>query len=257
MKAFERKHIVLTNGDLIVHDGQQIVPILDNKRRRWLFRNIDSTNYQKSFIVPNYKNNEMWVCFPSTGATYADTALIWNWRDGSVGIRELPNSPHIAYGVVDPSETETWDSDSGTWDSDTTVWDERLYNPTERKLLLTENLQSDFYVGDDTNTLNGTAMTSYVERTGMDFGEDQRIKRIKKVYPRMTGTGTVNIYVGMQMQRGDAISWSGPFPFVIGTDRKIDCSVTGRYMAIKFETTTDVSWQLSSYDLDVVPMGTR
>jgi len=257
MKAFERKHIVLTPGDLIVHDGQQIMPILDQKRRRWLFNNIDPTYYTRCFIVPNYRENEMWVCFPSTGAVYADKALVWNWRTGVTGVRDLPTSPHIAYGLINPGGSDVWDNDTQVWDLDTSVWNVRNYNPTLQKLLISEHLQSDFYVADDTDQFNGTNMTSYIERTGLVFDDIERIKRVNAIYPNITGSGSINIYVGQQMRRNDAVSWEGPYSFTINSDRKIDCSVTGRYIGVKFETTGNSSWKLADYDMDISPMGYR
>ncbi len=255
VKAFERKHIVLTAGDLIVHDGQSIQPILDNKTRRELFSTIDSTNYQKSFIAPNYRKNEMWICVPSSGSTYADLAYIWNWRDGTVTKRELPDSPHIAYGVVNEQSSDTWATDAGTWDADASTWDERLYNPSELKMLMSENLQSDFYLADDTNQFNGTSFTSYLQRDGLHFGEPERFKQVTKVYPRFEGSGTVDIYVGSQIKSSDPVTLEGPYTFTIGTDRKIDCRVTGRFISLRIRDASTGHWRLHNVDFEVKLLG--
>jgi len=58
--------------------------------------------------VPEEK--EIWVCVPESGATYATIALVWNWTNGNIGIRELDEVPFGAAGVIASNDT-----DSGVW----------------------------------------------------------------------------------------------------------------------------------------------
>lgn len=259
VQAFDGKHIVLTQGDLIVHDGNAPMSIVDSRMRNWLFGSMDPNYYAQSFIAPNRKKNEMWICFPTSGSSVPNTALVWNWRDNTFAIRELPNASYIAFGVVDPAEDLTWESDTGTWNSDTTAWDTRSYNPSDPTLLMASPTNTALYQADQTNQFAGTNMTAYVERSGMTFGDMTAIKRVKAIYPRITATnGTeVSVYVGHQMEIGDAISYDGPYTFTVGTDKKIDCRVTGRLIARKYQTTGDVSWKLNGDDIDVEMAGKR
>ena len=98
-------------------------------------------------------------------------------------------------------------------------------------------------------------MTSFVERTGLFDESANRVKYCRAVYPKMSATGSVNIYVGSQMALDEGIVWSGPFAFNPATDYKIDCEVSFRWMGIKIESTTDVDWSLTAYDLDLEDMG--
>jgi hypothetical protein len=170
---------------------------------------------------------------------------------------------------VDPSENTTWDSDSGTWDSDTSVWDERYYNPTSQDLLIADPVGTKLYLADNTNQENGVNMTSYIERTGLGIAGQKKtgepaidlelIKHISGIYPKIDATnGTiVEVSVGIQQQIGDSVDWGTASNFTVGTDYKVDVRRSGRLIGVRFRTASDVSWRLTSYELDVDIAGAR
>lgn len=262
-KEFNGKHLVLAHGDLIVHDGINHESIIDGRWKKWLFNTIDHTNYARSFITPNIPKSEMWICFPSSGSAACNMALVWNYKDNSFGMRELPGAAHIGYGVIDPSENQTWDADSEVWDVDMQAWDYRNYNPTQNSLLIASPTNTKLYQADNTEQFDGVSMLSYVERQGLALaGMDRQgnitvdlesIKFVRAIWPHISATnGTqVDVYVGSQMRIGDPVSWSGPFTFTVGTDYKIDCRVTGRLIAVKFQANCDCAWTLDGFDVDV------
>lgn len=246
VKPFYGKHFCVTNGDVIVHDGNTIESVLNHKTRDWLFSAIDSTNYQRTFVSPNYQKNEMWICFPNSGSSYANLALIWNFKDNTTTVRELPNVKHIGYGLVDPAGAANWNSDSETWDLDDKQWGEVDYSPTVIKNLMAGSTL--FYLGDDTEQSNGTNLTCYAERTGLDFGDPNLVKYIKRVWPRLETTGDITFSVGQQMERSDAITWTD-YTFSSG-DAKIDVDVSGRFIAFKISSNTNVTWSCKDYDVE-------
>jgi hypothetical protein len=65
------------------------------------------------------------------------------------------------------------------------------------------------------------------------------------------------VNVGSQETADDDISWdiNGPHPFVIGTDRKVDCFAEGRILAVRFSATVAEDWQIHGYDFDLVKTG--
>ncbi len=248
VKAFKGQHVVLTTGDLVIHSGQDPQSIISDRMRTWLFNNISTTNYERCFIVPNYRDDEFWICFPQEGSSFPDMALVWNWKHNTFGVKELPGVAHIAYGVVDTSAADTtWSGDTDTWDSDTTAWGEKSYNPSTLKPLICDTTNTLFQLGDDTNQVNGTNMTVFLERIGHDFGDEENIKFVTELWPRISGTdgGIVTVRVGGQMDIGDAVSWSPVQTYTIGTTQKIDCRVKGRYISVRYDSTTDVDWRLS------------
>lgn len=95
-------HVVATQDDIIIHSGQveQAESILDGRMRRWLFSTIDPTNFRNCFMLAHARRNEVYFCFPEFGETYANRALVWNWRDQSIGIRDMISTPFGAVGPV-------------------------------------------------------------------------------------------------------------------------------------------------------------
>jgi hypothetical protein len=53
----------------------------------------------------------------------------------------------------------------------------------------------------------------------------------------------------------DGIAWEGPFMFDPRTQRKIDCRVTGRLLALKIESSSAIDWKLNKYEMDVKMAG--
>lgn len=99
-------HVVVTQDDIIVHNGQveNSTSVLNAKLRRWLFSSIDVGNFVNSFLLVNPRKNEVLFCFPEIGETFASLAVVWNWQDKSLGVRELsPVTPFAATGPIGSS----------------------------------------------------------------------------------------------------------------------------------------------------------
>lgn len=266
---FFGRHFVFGTDDIIIHDGQNHETPLNKKLTRTIFNNIDPSNYKNSFIIPNYRENEIWFCYPENGNTWANIALVWNFKDNTSSFRELPGVTHAALGVGGVG-SDTWASDSGVYSLDSSTGDQKTYNPTVRRLLMASPGSTDrIYVMDETEQKAGVNMTSYLEREALPLGRqtpDGRIlvdhtsyKFVRNVYPKITGTngGTVNIYLGTQPVVGGTKTWTDPLPFVIGTDYKVDCRVNGRIISIKFESTSNIAWEMSGFAIDFDIEGTR
>ena len=252
--VLDNRHLVLTSNDLIVHDGSSPPQsILDRRMREWLFNTINEAYYSRSFIVPYHIKNEMWVCFPTGDSEFADTALVWNYVDNQIGLREINQVRHIASGVVDPGEDTTWDSDTNTWDVDSSIWNERGYSPTAFSLVIGDRTNSKFLEVDVGDTFNGTPFTSYIARDSMPLIDRHNLKLVKAVYPRMSSTAatTVKFRIGSQMHATDPITWCTERDFVIGVDDKIDLLKKGRYFSFRFSSGTDINWKLHSFDVEI------
>lgn len=247
VQNFFGRHIVLGQNDIYVHDGQSIESVIEKRVKDTLFNSIDSANYGNSFVAANHRDKEMWICYPTTGNTLANRAVIWNYHDNTYAFRDLPNTPYISYGVVDPSELLTWNPDTDTWNTDTTNWNERTFNPSINRLCMASG--SNFFLMDDTDQANGVNETAYIERSGLAFGDTTQRKLIKRIWPRFTSNGPVTVRVGCQDYRNGPITWVNN-SFDPSTDDKVDVLVDGRYIAIRFESTTNINWKLHSFSMD-------
>jgi len=285
VKEFFNKHLVFSNDDVIVHDGQNIQSVIDNKMRKWLFNNIDTSNYDRSFVTPGYPE-EMWICFPQSGQTNPDTAIVWNYKENTWSVRDLPNAAHLGWGQIDVTSNDAWDKPLGNyqansstyaavsstyeqtgtlaWSANNNAWDGRTYNALNNGILAADPTNTRLIQLNTTEQELGVDMTSYVTRTGIALIGPNKTdtyarKFLRAIYPKMEGTtgGVINVYVGSQETTDDAVTWSSAKEFIIGTDYKVDCKESGRLLSVKFESTTDITWSLSSYEMDIEVGGRR
>jgi len=256
VKQFEGKHFVLSQGDVMVHDGvSKPISIIDQRRRDELFNNIDSDNYTLCFVTPNYSNQEMWISYPESGKTACTKMMVWNWRENSWGSRDLPDAYDIAYGVLDDSNAITvWNDDTGFWNDDTEVWNQRTFNPSDKKMLMAA---TNLYLLNDTNQFDGTSFNSNIERTGLFFEDAETIKHVTAIWVRSVGTGILTITVGSQMNPGEAVTWKPGVTMSVGTERKINLRVTGRYIAYKIESSGNDNWKILGVAFDINSAGLR
>jgi len=242
-----------------VCNGQTVTALLPNRMRRAMFENIDGDTYEKCYVAADYVRNEMLACFPSPSSTTVDRALIWNWKDNTFSFRDLPNAAHINAGVIDITTGATWDAATDYWDIGSGAWGTRAYDNVKENLVFCDVSNTKIYRDDFGNKEDTTNMTSYIERTGLDLNNPQSVKFVSAVYPQIdvTGDNTVNVYVGRQMAPEDAVTWEGPILFNPNTQSKVSCRVSGKYIGIKVESTSDIDWKLHGVAFEVQERGIR
>lgn len=250
-------HVVLTNGDVIVHQGQGPKSIVEGRMRRWLFDKMDPTRRSRSFVVTNPKFAEVWICFPSYGALDCDTALVWNWNDDTLTVRQINAVTHGAVGQLSASaDLNTWAADTGAWQDDITKWSETEYAPNEAVLLLTRS--APMIVATETSGTDfGNRIQASLERRGMSFGDEYGVKLMRSVLPRMASVSgaAVNIEGGAAQTASASANWQPAQPFVIGMDEKVDFFANGRFLALRFTSNSVQPWRMRSVGIDIAPMG--
>lgn len=256
---FDGKHFVIGQGDVYVHNGVQKRSVIDGKMKNYLFNAIKAGSNYNVFVVPDYSNTEMWICFQSTAESvdlgYCDRAAIYNWADDTWAIRDLPNINHATYGVVDPRDPDDWDSDNEVWDVDTTVWGNSTYNPAKMKILMVSSRNNATYVVGENSLFDKQPFTSSVLRSDLYGGDDLHVKNVNSITPHIRGSGICNVWVGASMLQDSPARWHGPYPYRIGTDHKIDCRVAGRYIGVRFDFTSEGEWELNGYTVETTPLG--
>lgn len=250
-------HLVLTQGDVVSFDGSTVTSIADGRVRQWLFNNLDAEHYDRSFAVSNLYRNEAWFCVPSAGSEWPDVALIWNWKDGTWSIRDIEQASTGAVGTVVYDFGNSWNSDPEPWVTDDTVWNQYSYTEAAPRVILATAVGQKLSLQDVGKTHEGEPMVCRVEKTGMSFDVPEKIKYCKGVRPRIEANpGTqINIYLGAQDDLEQAVEWNAPVPFIVGQDLRVDDEVSGRYLAVRFESTTIVSWRMKQFDMDVDVLG--
>ncbi len=246
-------HVVLANGDVILNTGQGMQSIADGVIRRYIFNNIDSTNYKRAFVCTNPQRNEVLVCFPFNGSSYCDKAAVWNWETGAWSLRDLSNATYASAGLISFDISKTWATDPENWGDDSTTWNENEYSPNEARLLFATT--SEIRVFDVGSTDGGSSFTGTLERTGITFDDPYSVKLIRAVRPRIDATGQtpITIQVGASMVPDQAVTWSPPVTFTVGQDIKADTFAQGRFLAIRISG--QIAYRIRSMDLDIVTAG--
>ena len=246
------RHVLMATNDVMMHNGNELRSIIDDKVKTFLFSEIDTTYYYKTFLAHNKNKNEVWICYPATNAPsgFPNRALIWNYRDDTWTVRELPGTNFIAKGIVNPELTNTWTASTNTWANSTLAWGATEYNPTIDSMLMCGTVDTKFYLIDYGTTFDGTSFTTIMERVGLHAGRTDAIKSVTRLYPRIEGTGTVTISIGGEIDPYAGVVYADPVVFTIGQDNKVDCRVRGRYIAVKFESAADTTFRLSGYALE-------
>jgi hypothetical protein len=266
-------HLVFGNGDVILHNFSETKSVLTRKTRRWLYNQISSTRYERSFVLLNQDRSEVWICFPETGSDYPSLALIWNWEHDTCTVRELNNIVCGSVGIIDPgSEATTFDGQTGTFDTDFGAFGESSFNPSATRLALGQRSAATspkILLADSTEQFSGVDMTAYLERSALPLGRQMqdgtarvdlgRIKQVTRIIPRIRATAgaTMQIMVGTQDHPNGAISWRHTGTFTPETDWKHDCRVSGRLIAVRFTSTTNISWSMEGFSLEWSLRGDR
>lgn len=247
-------HAVLTAGDVVLNNGQGAQSIADGWVRKYIFNNIDSTNYKRAFVTSNPQKNEVLVCIPIAGSEDCDQALVWNWKDKTWGMRTLNGARFGAIGQIDEITQGTWASDSETWSIDATTWNEDEYSPNESRLILAETTKMvafDVSNSDDgANPLSGS-----LERTGLWLDDAQLVKLLTGLQARIDAPSgsVVTVAFGAAMVPDSAPVWGAPITFTVGTDFEVKGFAQGRYLAMRISCSAP--WRLRALDLDVVGTG--
>jgi len=251
--AFGAQHFVVTADDIVIHDGSNLQSIADKRTKRWFFSTLNSSRYQRTFVVPDFFNQTMWVCFCQTGNDFPNLALCWDWANNSWFVRELgANMANGAAGIVIGSEL-TFDGQSGTFDSLTTTFDESTFTPFSTRLVLFNGTAPAAYQAESGETFAGTPMSCYATRSNIGLTRDlNSIKRIKRVFPKVIGTAgdAFSVYVGSKSTPDGTTTFSGPFNLTVGTDYKIDCRVSGRWITLKFAYGGTNTIRFAGFDLE-------
>lgn len=246
--------VVLTDGDVVLTNGQQVESLVDKKMKNWLFSQIDATNFDKCFVVSSISRNQVWICIPEAGETEATLALVWDANDNRFGIRELsPKAAYIARGLKSELEStsQDWNTDTDTWDSDTTIWNTTVFSPTDDTLVQCDRVNTKFYEVGKGNTYAGSNIATRIEKRALDLDFPDNIKLVRQLTPRIVGDVgvVVQIQIGYANDDSDVVTWKPAIAYTIGQTQRLNVLAQGKYIAVKAYSEADQSaWQCLGFD---------
>jgi len=252
-----KKHFFISDSDIFFHDGNSPLPIGDKRFKRYLFNQIDTTNYINAFVFANPFFNEVWFCYPQSGSSNPDRAIIVS-KDGKITEADI-DFQAATVGTIVTSDTETWTSTVGSWDADLLAWSAQerrrvvLCKPTATKLLKL----------DSGATKDGAAFTGKLQRTALsvvgqkrnnEWINDYQIRKmIQRIWPKVQG-GPINVRVGYQDQVEGSVTWSEPQSFDWTTQVFVDGTLgSGRAVAVEFSGAVD--WRIDGYQIELALTG--
>jgi hypothetical protein len=162
---------------------------------------------------------------------------------------------------------ETSVPDPTIWETDNQEWGAADFIYSQAKPVMI--IGNEFYQADAGLRFGESPLRVVLSRTGLTiFGKDRfgnwksdqsSYKEISGCWPLIRGqAGTqVDIYLGAQDSTEDPIRWDGPFPYICGQTTFIDPLISGRFLAIRFESLDQEPWELLSYDLEIELIGGR
>lgn len=255
---FKGKHLILTDGDIVLFDGQNIVSIAEDKVRTTVFSEMDSSYSHNSYVRRSDVHKEVWVCYPTQGQKWPNKAAIYNWEDETWSFRDIGEARDISLGFTNNNPSPTYDSLAGvTYDSQAGV----LYNnpgqsPTVDLLLKATNFSvNNLDIG---NNLIDAPFITKLEHNSEHFGTPERVKLVSKIIPRITAqNGTViHIRIGTQMRGYDDIVWLPEQVFTVGDNREVDVLGKGRYISFRFRTDQlNTSYKLHGFQVEAKESG--
>jgi hypothetical protein len=261
-------HIMLGQGDVYITDGQSIRSLVSQKVREDLFSRMDTQYFYESYVVAYPSQNEVWICVPELGETYATLALVYHASTDSFSYRSIKygnaatgGCPHLAFGNIGEtlSGETTWASRTTNWNTDSSNWNTLAQIPALNGLVgckLNDTsgsglLQLDAQAGVDTTLSNRpVSLVKY----GMDLGDRETVKYISEIWPRITGIAGTELFVqvGGQMEPDDDPVWSAVNTYTIGSTKKIDCRFSARFLAIAITSVDLGTWRMTGMDVKAV-----
>jgi len=253
------KHVILTQDDVVVHDGNTSWGLLDRRLRKTLFNALDTDNYHNSFVFSNPLFKEIWICYPESGMEHPNRALIWNYsRDMQLGAFSEADVDfrNVDIGNIQGAGDGTWDADTGTWDGDTSPWE----RSNRRKLVACKTSDEKFVQLDSGNTRDGASFGWTVQREALGiFGETRErvpitdfttYKQFDRVWPKTEGAAC-NVRVGFRDKIGEATAWESPMEYDPALHNYVDAEGSGRVISIEYSSLSDDPWRIDGYDVQM------
>jgi len=247
---FEGKHFVVTQTDIIVHDGIKLKSIADKRLKDFFLNDLHEEYYKRAFVVKRSEVSEIWFMYPSKNSDgYIDKALVWNWRNDCWEHKYLDGFIHGASGYGVPVVKESWDDMIQNWESDTS-WqmgtDSRNFSPVMH--LATKNTRT--LIVPSINSLNlGKSVKSVwerqdikigpISRDGVVYQDYENEKIIRTVIFHVESGAQFRVYMGFRENLHSAVEWDDLGLFDPEKDKRLDLMETCGFLSLRIETDSD------------------
>ena len=248
------QHLVITDGDIVLHDGTLAQSIVNRRIKNELFRQISPTFFENTFAAFNSERNEVWCCFP-TSEEFPTIAAVWDVNENRWGLRDIPTVPHMAAGLASqPLAEALWSTRTSTWDTDLTHWSDSGVTAVTNSLMMIDRTNAKFQIiSIEFSDEDGQVIDAVARRDDLDFDAPTRNKWVSKMWPRIDAVaGTViDIRAGGADSPGAAITFGPTVSFIVGTDTFVDLNVQGKFITFEFSSITRAVWRMGQFDVEL------
>jgi hypothetical protein len=262
------QHVVVTQDDIIIHNGNAVKSILTDRQRITLFNAINREKAHTSFIFTNKVKDEVWFCFPEAGRDEPSRALIWNAKNGIGAISYAPGITfrNAALGDLQGVSPETWADGTDAWDVDTGPWSQIF----KQKIILCAPDFTKFYQLDSGITRDGVTFAPVLvredlgivgqKRNGEMINDFKQMKMVDSVWPKAEGA-PIRLRIGFRETVKGPLTWQDYTTFVPETDLWVNTIVNenlpgcGKAVSIEFSALTAATWRLDGYSMNIEVVG--
>ena len=276
----DRKHYVFDTNDIYMHDTHTKVSICDQRVKDYIFNGMDTSKYNRCFVVHNHAVEEIMFCYAShddmaefTAGDRCNRAAVYNYRTDTWSFMDLPNVSgstlaNVSSATSYANAVGSYENAGGTYASQAAGFDQHLLfvgNGTS-SVGLTQSLYGlDFA---DSSTLSfpidpAANRAPYVERTGIDLDEQAPLtgyKHITQFTPQVTtqnSSKTFSFSFGASNLIDDAPIYEATVTFDAALDYKINSRASGRYLSYKMTIANTKDFNFTGFDADVHVLGRR
>jgi len=262
------RHVVVTQDDIIIHNGNTPNSILTDKQRVTLFNAINRDEIHTAFLFLNKAKDEVWFCYPEPGQTQPSRAMIWNAKAGRGAISYASGITfrNAVLGDVEGAAEEIWSDGTDTWSEDTGPWSQIF----RQKIILSSPANTKFYQLDSGSTRDGATFTATLQREdlgligrkrdGGPVNDFKNMKMVDSVWPKLTGA-PIRVRVGFRDFIDGPLTWQDYTTFNPAIDMWVNTIVnetlpgSGRAVSVEFSSVTSTVWRLDGYSMNVHVIG--
>lgn len=247
----EGGHFVVTQNDVILHNGASKKSIASNRVKNLLINEVCLVNPLATRVHLHQDKKEVWVLYVGPGEpkeSFACTkAAVWNYEFDTWSFRTIPYAQCI--GLVDPPVLErgpVWtDFQTITWDDpaiDKLVWRKDATNFRQRITIVGSFLRGfyqvdvgalDYFYDRANDRVIERPLEMRLERTGIDFDNvtnEWNQKHINRFRPQTTGSGTYIFEAGGSQFSNEYGHNHTTKSYTIGVDRHVAVRLNHPYL---------------------------
>ncbi len=254
---YRGRHFVVTEGDIIMHDGVRAQSIADGAVRNAIFDNIAGALLPRAFAYIDPEELSFCFCYPSREAAgWCDTRARYNLGSG-------PDAGRWSFERLGPDELSdigvgryTVSGLGGDWDSDPYAWDLKpgTWNDTAFENVGDQTIESIHDAAEFGQPRIGGKRGELIPVAELVWSSKQltpgRAILVDHLWPIIQNPGSSELFVqvGTQDDYNAPIDWRPEQRLDVA--RGVDVGLRCRYFSVRIRIEAESDWTLAGFDID-------